>query len=284
MKKVLMLAASFIASVAPASAGGVLWVGWDGSDHRVVSDMLSRGELPSLARMRSFQKLEISGCATVTKPSWSEQASGLPCHLTGVRSNVDFRPLPEGSTVFEIARAAGRRVGIAASKCSGIEKDGNGGGNMCFGANGPGAPFERVTADFLFNGSVSTAKLERECLSAIAAALPGGFVFCHFGQVDAKGHAHGGGSPEQRAELRLVDAALGRLLAAAPGARVLLTSDHGFDVPADSHENAPLGIVASSGLQRLRPIGRDVFKTLMQMLDLPVPPGRESGRSIWLRD
>ena len=84
-----------------------------------------------------------------------------------------------------------------------------------------------------------------------------------------------------------------------PGWRVLLTSDHGFAQAEDLgmrrkpdgerlrttlvHRRAPEAILASSvPLVVSRPMGRDVFKTLLRLLELPLPAGdaRPEGQAL----
>jgi Type I phosphodiesterase / nucleotide pyrophosphatase len=61
-------------------------------------------------------------------------------------------------------------------------------------------------------------------------------VFVHILRVDTAGHRHGGDSPEYRAAAQSADAILDALVAAAPGARWFLLSDHGhLDGPHGGH-------------------------------------------------
>jgi hypothetical protein len=284
---------------------GVLWVGWDGADYRVVQELAGAGALPNLARIGAVHRLEISGCATVTKPSWAEQSSGHPCHVTGVYGNGqgEYRTLPRGVTVWELARKAGRPVTAATGKCDLNARGRARSGNLCLApeVSGAGLPFSHVALSFyrVVEGSGLEAQMGQACLEAIAAAGPDGFAFCHWSQPDHAGHQYGGDSAEYRAAIEAVDAALGPVLDAVPGWRVLLTSDHGFAQAEDLgmrrkpggerlrttlvHRRAPEAILASSvPLVVSRPMGRDVFKTLLRLLELPLPAGdaRPEGQAL----
>jgi type I phosphodiesterase/nucleotide pyrophosphatase len=61
-----------------------------------------------------------------------------------------------------------------------------------------------------------------------------GLVFVHILQVDVAGHDHGGDSPEYLAAAEAADAIVERLVAAGPGARWFLLSDHGH-LPRGGH-------------------------------------------------
>jgi len=63
--------------------------------------------------------------------------------------------------------------------------------------------------------------------AAAAVASDAELVFVHLLRVDTAGHEHGGDSPEYRAAALAADDILGRLVAAAPGARWFALSDHG---------------------------------------------------------
>src|SRR5512140_3827578 len=69
-----------------------------------------------------------------------------------------------------------------------------------------------------------------------AVASNAHLVFVHILRVDTAGHKHGGDSPEYRAAALSADAILDALVAAAPGARWFLLSDHGhLDGPHGGH-------------------------------------------------
>lgn len=81
-----------------------------------------------------------------------------------------------------------------------------------------------------------------EALDYVRAQDPR-FLLIHLPEVDTSGHRHGWGSPEQRAEIEAVDAALGAFAAelAAGAARpltLLVTADHGGD-GTEHHQDRP---------------------------------------------
>ena len=72
--------------------------------------------------------------------------------------------------------------------------------------------------------------------ATIAVRSNAHLVFVHILRVDTAGHRHGGDSPEYRAAALSADAILDALVAAAPGARWFLLSDHGhLDGPHGGH-------------------------------------------------
>ncbi|MGF3055294.1 alkaline phosphatase family protein [Microbacterium sp. YY-01] len=78
-------------------------------------------------------------------------------------------------------------------------------------------PEERVAAAFAF-----------------AEAHEGALVYCYLPEVDKAGHRYGVDSPQWRAALEQIDAALDQRI--PPGVGVLVTADHGMiDVPAHRH-------------------------------------------------
>jgi hypothetical protein len=63
---------------------------------------------------------------------------------------------------------------------------------------------------------------------AVQRATGKAFVYLYWSETDSIAHAHGPESEESTAELRSVDAALGRELGEACGTVFMITSDHGF--------------------------------------------------------
>jgi hypothetical protein len=66
--------------------------------------LLGAGELPALKALAAegtLVDLEVSCGATDTKAGWTQFLTGLAPETTGVVSNSNYRPIPEGLTVFE---------------------------------------------------------------------------------------------------------------------------------------------------------------------------------------
>lgn len=85
----------------------ILIVGWDGVRRDVVSAMMKEGAMPNLsalAREGSFIPLEIREGRTETKPGWAQILTGYNVVPLGILSNMNYKSLPPGSTVFERVR------------------------------------------------------------------------------------------------------------------------------------------------------------------------------------
>jgi len=94
---------AFPAPPAGAPLNAIL-VSWDGCDRMVVWELLAKQKLPYLGgviREGSLQEIEVKGHVTVTKPGHAEMLTGLGIEQTGVISNADFKPIPQGFTIFE---------------------------------------------------------------------------------------------------------------------------------------------------------------------------------------
>jgi hypothetical protein len=68
---------------------------------------LAKGKLPNLARLverGSLVDLDVVGHRTDTKAGHAQMLTGYDPQLTGVYSNVNYRPIPPGYTIFERLR------------------------------------------------------------------------------------------------------------------------------------------------------------------------------------
>lgn len=83
----------------------------------------------------------------------------------------------------------------------------------------PGKPHKDANAE------AWKAQWEQRALEAVQSDTR--LAFVHILRVDTAGHKHGGASEQYAASAREADAILGRLMAADPGARWFLLSDHG---------------------------------------------------------
>jgi len=96
-------ALSFDASIPPAERNAIVF-SWDGVQREHQNQCLSRNELPNLAALIAEGKMvniDISGHATDTKAGHTQTLTGYDPELTGVYSNGNFKPIPEGLTIFE---------------------------------------------------------------------------------------------------------------------------------------------------------------------------------------
>lgn len=116
-----MLLLALLACTASPAGGTVVVVGLDGLEHSLLDRMIASGELPNFARL---QNEGVRGEMTVTTPImspilWTSIASGYPADVHGIGgwttgkghsfSGADVRV----SRVWDIASAAGKKVGIA---------------------------------------------------------------------------------------------------------------------------------------------------------------------------
>jgi ABC-type nitrate/sulfonate/bicarbonate transport system substrate-binding protein len=79
-------------------------VGWDGVERSRLYELLDREKLPHLAQLvkeGSLIDIPVTTGTTQTKPGWAEILTGYGPEVTGVYSNVDYAPVPQGYTIFE---------------------------------------------------------------------------------------------------------------------------------------------------------------------------------------
>lgn len=157
----------------------------------------------------------------ITLPSHTSMITGVNPQKHGIMWNSDL-PLrepvyPRRPTLMEMARQAGYTTALVAAKSK-------------FDALGkPG------TVDAVFvpaEGTVANAIVLAEAVKVIEERKPD-VMYLHFADVDATGHAHGWGSPEQFAAIEKTDGHLAAVLAALDRAGVrgstlvILSADHG---------------------------------------------------------
>jgi hypothetical protein len=81
----------------------IILFGWDGAQRDHVKECLKRKELPNLQKLSDegrFVDIDIEG-KTETKAGWSQILSGYYPEVTGVYSNDQYQPIPEGLSIFE---------------------------------------------------------------------------------------------------------------------------------------------------------------------------------------
>ena len=105
---VLAIAALVVAGQAAPAADpppyNAVLIGWDGAQREHVKEMLARHQLPNLAALAAegtLVDIDITTGATDTKAGWAQIVTGYTPAKTGVESNMDYRPIPEGYTIFE---------------------------------------------------------------------------------------------------------------------------------------------------------------------------------------
>ena len=86
----------------------IVVIGWDGSQRDHVKEMLSQNELLNLSALSQEGRMvdiDITNGATDTKAGWAQIFTGYTAEITGVYNNGNYRPIPEGYTVFERAES-----------------------------------------------------------------------------------------------------------------------------------------------------------------------------------
>jgi hypothetical protein len=81
----------------------VMLIGWDGVQRNHLKECLARGEVPQLRALADEGALVAIDILRVTdtKAGWTQILTGYEPEVTGVFSNSQYGPIPEGYTVFE---------------------------------------------------------------------------------------------------------------------------------------------------------------------------------------
>jgi predicted AlkP superfamily pyrophosphatase or phosphodiesterase len=278
----------------PAADRDAILISWDGALREHVRADLAAGKLPNLARLAkggSFVDIEVTGHITDTKAGHSELLSGYGPDRTGVRSDSDFAPIPAGLSVFERLRKT--FPSLTTIMLTG--KDHNL-GSRAPGFLTAGEPFFHSRAGIsVWDGDKMRPAREvgeRAVRYVHDFAKKGRFfLFIHFADVDLAGHRDGEGSPSYDQALEECDRWLGKILDELSNqgiegrTLVYVSADHGFDVGAKTHQNAPHISLASSDPRIVGPgQQRDIAPTVLQALGVdlatvqPSLPGKSLSR------
>lgn len=176
----------------------------------------------------SYQATALNELPPITLPNHVSMVTGLGTARHRVYLNEQLPGRVVATTVFDLAKDAGLRVGFFVSKAKL--------GYLC---EQGGADVWRVVPDVDGIAAEVIAAVEQNDLQ---------MIFVHFGDPDATGHRDGWMSPSYLAAVARVDAAVGRILGAmrARGALeravVIVTADHGghlnthfLDIPEDRY-------------------------------------------------
>lgn len=212
----------------------------------------------------SYQPTALDEFPSVTLPNHASMVTGLSVASHGVLANGVLPGRIWATTIFDVAKAAGLRVGCFIGKAKL--------GFLC--------PADELDA---WNHTGDVDALADAVIAAIQTTDLQ-LVFVHFREPDGAGHAEGWMSPPYLETVRRVDAAIGRILAAIDAAAVrdetavIITADHGghfnghgFDIPDDRLipfiVNGP-GVAAGRTLcDQIRIM--DVAATALDLLGLP---------------
>jgi arylsulfatase A-like enzyme len=246
----------------------VILLGWDGVQRNHLKELLEvPGELPNLKALAAegtIVDIDITE-ATDTKAGWAQILTGYTSDITGVHSNSNYRPIPEGYTIFErLSEHFGKGAPIEEDNVFTIMVTGKS-GNL---GSTDGKPYE-YTKNHIDRYELDRARIapavwfgyeEKGWLGAkyfLEEYLRDHsdehlFAFIHFCEPDHPGHANGENSdrspvnwdPEEayNAEdlyygdgIRVDDYYLGKLVewlkdkGLYDTTLIYVTSDHGFD-------------------------------------------------------
>jgi predicted AlkP superfamily pyrophosphatase or phosphodiesterase len=215
--------------------------------------------------------------------------TGYDPKITGVFSNVQFKPIPRGLSIFERLHQAFGKSGITTIMLTG--KDHN------LGSQGPtllgdGEPYFLVRAGITeWDGDQgrSTSAVGQKAVGYIDRYAGKGrfFLFIHFPDVDYSGHRYGENSAAYNQAIVECDRWLGRIMAElaskgiADSTRLYVTADHGFDVGTTHHSAAPHIFLATNDTHVLHGgEQRDITPTILSMMGVdlakvePALPGK----------
>jgi hypothetical protein len=214
---------------------------------------------------------------TQTKPGWTQILTGYDAEATAVYDNANYRPIPEGYTVFEKLEKHLGEDNIATLFIAG--KGPNVGGR-CPGEDGEilGEPWcpTKQHLDYFENALGSNDSVGNKALELLETYWDKRFfAFFHFREPDSAGHKHGESSVEYSEQIIDDDQWLGQIIRKLEELGILehtlvyVTTDHGFDEAGYKHENAPYGILATNDPLVIRSGDRkDVAPTILQRYGL----------------
>ncbi len=186
----------------------------DGFGYMRYTEALAAGLIPQLAAleapalgMAAYQPCTVVGSATVL--------TSAPPEVTGVAARGTRST--ETETFFDVVAAAGLR-GVA--------------------VEGDALAFNLRNAEIMLSGDRdgnggTDDNVLANALNVLTAGMPD-VLWVHFHGIDDAGHTYGPDSPEERAKIAEVDAAVGALLAALPPQTpVVMFADHGMHTVAE---------------------------------------------------
>lgn len=264
-KRLLWLPLLIASITAPALATPrVIIISLDG----MRPDAISPDNAPTLTAViagGAYHNACINELPPITLPNHSSMVTGLCVPRHGVVLNTDLPGNILSPTLFDLAKAAGKRVGFYVSKSK---------------------------LGFLCRTESADERLISPGIDAMIAAIGTAIetntdlIFVHFADPDSTGHRKGWMSPDYIDAVRRVDGLVGQIVAALDrtGARaettLLITADHGgigdnhwLDVPVVRHipfiVNGP-GVVAGLKLNATRSVV-DVAATAAKVLGITMP-------------
>lgn len=248
----------------------IVVVGWDGTQKDHLSQCYYRelaecsNGLPNLAALSggALYTSVTTNARTETKPGWTQLFTGYDASLTGVYDNFNYRPIPEGYTVFEKVEDHFGPENVVTMFLSGKNEHT---GGACIGEptyqNGQptietkGQPWclTKNRLDHFENNLKENVNVGNRALALLEANQNELFFSLFiFWNPDSYGHLRGENSIQYSNAILDGDYWLGRIvsklheLGIYENTLLYVISDHGFDEGTNAHWNAPFGILASN--------------------------------------
>jgi arylsulfatase A-like enzyme len=286
----LLVGAAFKPAV-PTTLRNAILISWDGALREHVKADLAKGKLPNLARLvehGSLVDIDVVGHRTDTKAGHAQLLTGYDPQLTGVHSNANYRPIPPGYTIFERLRQAFGRDGITTIMLTGKDHNlGSQGADLLRGAD----PYYFSRAGItVWDGDQNRLAhvVGKKAVAYVDQFAGKGrfFLFVHLPDADANGHVYGESSDDYDRALVECDRWLGAILdeVSRKGiddrTLVYVTADHGFEVGAKQHADAPHIFLGTNDVGLRNGQQRDIAPTVLSAtgVDLskitPALPGK----------
>jgi Type I phosphodiesterase / nucleotide pyrophosphatase len=263
----------------------VIIVGWDGVQRDHFNECLNReipecsNGLPHVTELSNgvFWNNTTTSGFTATKPGWAQIISGYDAEVMGIISNKEFRPLPEGYSIFEKVEAFHGEENLVTIFLAG--KFGNTGGGCSPLDEEQSQPYCKTKQhlDYFENGLFTEAMVGEKALALIEQYKDERLLaLIHFAQPDDIGHVCGENCPVYSSSIVGLDAWLGRIvdrlrdLGIYEKTFLYVTSDHGFDEGKWNHRNAPYTIMATNDRSVMRSGDRkDIAPTILERFGIP---------------
>ncbi|MCS7180026.1 MAG: alkaline phosphatase family protein [bacterium] len=283
----------------------IILFGWDGVQREHLKELLEKNELPNLQKLiieGSFVEIDITTGATDTKAGWTQILTGYNPEKTGVFSNSNYQPIPEGYSVFSrLEEFFGKNNIFTASI---IGKKGNVDNDppkkilyeeftlkkrfkkmpkeaKIVEENGkkyviiPGKPwfYESKKMDLFINGLGENENVYKKTIEEIDKHWKERFFFfVHFAEPDQKGHSFGENSKEYEDAIKSCDFYLGEIIKKLKeldiyqNTLIYITSDHGFDEGEKTHKNAPNVFLISNdkNISKKKGDRKDIAPTILK--------------------
>lgn len=276
------------------SSFNVIVVGWDGTqwDHLMecYNEELPEcaGGLPNLKALsgnKIYSNVTTSGDST-TKPGWAQLLSGYNAEVLDIFSNGDYRPIPEGYTLFEKLeeQSAGDIVSMFISGkgvntgAACIDEETTVNGLPAIEEKGQPWCITRNYLDYYENDLRLNRIVGSRALDLLEAHQNDQFVALFLFRVpDVIGHLAGEDSVDYSEEIIDDDFWLGEIVAKLRDLNiydktlVYVVTDHGFDEGSNRHGNAPYGFLASNDPLITRSGDRkDLTATILERFSIPL--------------